>query len=178
MPWCFEANRDEDFISALDMHAFRDEARVMGKLGHELGNAHKQAGPAPHNSTVLFHLLSQAPDLLVPDGVTVESLRQADEHIRSVVDPLGRARMDREDAEITRDEFANTTRMMLHACRRGTAMLEGSLGSTEIQEELAAEMNIILGEHRRLWTARNRVGGLQDSERVFEERLREYEGTS
>jgi hypothetical protein len=39
-------------------------------------------------------------------------------------------------------------------------------------------MNIILGEHRRLWTARNRVGGLQDSERAFEERLREYEGTS
>jgi hypothetical protein len=56
-------------------------------------------------------------------------------------------------------------------------MLEGSLDSTEIQEELAAEMNIILGEHRRLWTARNRVGGLQDSERAFEERLREYEGT-
>jgi hypothetical protein len=114
----------------------------------------------------------------VPDGVAVESLRQADEHIRSIVEPLGRARMDREDAEITRDEFANATRMMLHACRRGTAMLEGSLDSTEIQEELAAEMNIILGEHRRLWTARNRVGGLQDSERAFEERLREYEGTS
>jgi hexosaminidase len=178
MPWCFEANRDEDFISALDMHAFRDEARVMGKLGHDLGNAHKQAGPAPHNSTVLFHLLTQAPDLPVPDGVTVESLRQADEHIRSVVEPLGRARMDREDAEITRDEFANAARMMLHACRRGTAMLEDTLDSTEIQEELAAEMNIILGEHRRLWSARNRVGGLQDSERVFEERLREYEGAS
>ena len=57
-------------------------------------------------------------------------------------------------------------------------MLEGSLGSTERQEEMAAEMNIILGEHRRLWTARNRVGGLQDSERVFEERLREYIGAS
>ena len=117
MPWCFEANRDEDFIAALDMHAFRDEARVMGKLGHELGNAHELAGPAPHNSTVLFHLLTQAPDDPLPDGVTVESLREADEHIRSVVEPLGRARMDREDAEITSDEFANAARMMLHACR-------------------------------------------------------------
>jgi hypothetical protein len=55
-------------------------------------------------------------------------------------------------------------------------MLEGTIDST--REELAAEMNIVLGEHRRLWTARNRVGGLQDSERVFEERLREYEGAS
>ena len=176
MPWCYETNGDEDFIAALDVHAFRDEARVMGKLGHELGNAHKQAGPAPHNSTVLFHLLTQAPDLPVPDGVSAESLRQTQEHINSVIEPLGRARMDREDAQITRDEFANAARMMLHACRRGTAMLEGTLDSTK--EELAAEMNIILGEHRRLWTARNRVGGLQDSERVFEERLREYTGAS
>ena len=34
-------------------------------------------------------------------------------------------------------------------------------------------MRTILGEHRRLWSARNRVGGLQDSEGVFEERLQE-----
>lgn len=176
LPWCCGTNRDEDFISALDLHVFRDEARVMGRLSYELGNAHQKAGPAPHNSTVLFHLLTQAPDLPVPDGVSAESLRQTQEHINSVIEPLGLARMDREDAKITRDEFANAARMMLHACRRGTAMLEGNLDSTK--EELAAEMNIILGEHRRLWTARNRVGGLQDSERVFEERLREYTGAS
>jgi hypothetical protein len=149
---------------------------VMGKLVHELGNAHKQAGPAPHNSTVLFHLLTQAPDLPVPDGVTVESLRQADELIRSVVEPLGRARMDREDAEITRDEFANAARMMSHACERGTAMLQGTIDASEKRDELASGMRTILGEHRRLWGARNRIGGLQDSESVFEERLREYAG--
>jgi hypothetical protein len=176
MPWCYETNRDEDFVAALDVHAFCDEARVMGRLSYDLGNAHKQAGPAPHNSTVLFHLLTQAPDLAVPDGVTVESLRQAGEHINSVVGPLESARMDREDAEITRDEFANAARMMLHACKRGTAMLEGTLDSTEKREELASEMRTILGEHRRLWISRNRVGGLQDSERVLEERLQEYAG--
>ena len=176
MPWCFETNRDEDFIAALDMHAFRDETRVMGKLGHDLGNAHKQAGPAPHNSTVIFHLLTQAPDLPVPDGVTVESLRQAEQHIRSVVEPLGHARMNRQDAEITSDEFANAARMMLHACERGTAMLEGSIDSAEKRDELASEMRTILGEHRRLWSARNRIGGLQESESVFEKRLQEYEG--
>jgi hypothetical protein len=176
MPWCHETNRDEDFSAALDVHAFRDAARVMGTLSHDLGDAHKKAGPAPHNSTVLFHLLTQAPDLAVPDGVTVESLRQAAEHIDSIVEPLERARMDRDDAEITRDEFANAARMMLHACNRGTAMLEGTLDSAEKREELAFEMRTILGEHRRLWTARSRVGGLQDSEDALEERLKEYAG--
>jgi len=176
MPWCHETNRDEDFIAALDVHAFRDAARVMGTLSRDLGDAHKKAGPAPHNSTVLFHLLTQAPDLSVPDGVTVESLQQAGEHINSVIGPLDSARMDRDDAEITRDEFANAARMMLHACNRGTAMLEGTLNSAEKREELATEMRTILGEHRRLWISRNRVGGLQDSERVLEERLKEYAG--
>jgi hypothetical protein len=36
-------------------------------------------------------------------------------------------------------------------------------------------MRDILGEHRRLWGARNREGGLQDSTRVLEQRLTEYE---
>jgi hypothetical protein len=148
----------------------------MGRLSYDLGDAHKKAGPAPHNSTVLFHLLTQAPDLAVPDGVTVESLRQAGEHINSVVGPLESARMDREDADLTRDEFANAARMMLHACNRGTAMLEGTIDSVGRREELASEMRTILGEHRRLWISRSRGGGLQDSESALVERLKEYAG--
>ena len=176
LPWCHETNRDEDFISALDLHAFYDRARVMGRLSHDLGKAHEKAGPGPHNSTVLFHLLTQSPDRPLPEGVTVDSLREAGEHIASIMEPLEGARMDRDDAEVTRDEFANAARMMLHACERGTAMLEGTMDSAEKRDELASGMRIILGEHRRLWSARNRVGGLQDSESVFEERLREYAG--
>jgi hypothetical protein len=149
----------------------------MGRLSHDLGNAHEKAGPGPHNSTVLFHLLTQAPDDPLPEGVTVQSLREAGEHIASIIEPLETARMDREDAGITRDEFANAARMMLHACERGTAMLEGTIDSADRRKELASGMRTILGEHRRLWSARNRVGGLQDSESVFEQRLREYAGT-
>ena len=46
--------------------------------------------------------------------------------------------MDRDDAEVTRDEFANAARMMLHACERGTAMLEGTMDSAEKRDELAS----------------------------------------
>ena len=178
LSWCHETNRDDDFIAPLDLHAFRDRARVMGKLGHDLGNAHEKAGPAPHNSTILFHLLTQAPDSPFPDGVTVESLREAGEHINAIIGPLEAARMDREDAGLISDEFANAARMMLHACERATAILERTINSADKRDELALEMRTILGEHRRLWSARNRVGGLQDSESVFEERLLEYAGAS
>jgi hypothetical protein len=148
----------------------------MGRLCHDLGKAHELAGPAPHNSTVLFHLLTQSPDSPLPDGVTVEGLREAGEHITSIIEPLEGARMDRDDARITSDEFANAARIMLHACERGTAILEGTIDSAEKRDELAAGMRTILGEHRRLWSARNRAGGLQDSERVFGKRLQEYAG--
>jgi hypothetical protein len=86
--------------------------------------------------------------------------------------------MDREDAEIVSDEYANAARMMLHACARATAILQGTISSADKRDELALEMRTILGEHRRLWSARNRVGGLQDSESVFEERLLDYAGAS
>ena len=55
-------------------------------------------------------------------------------------------------------------------------MLEGTLDSAEKREELATDMRTIMGEHRRLWTARSREGGLHDSARVLEERLKEYAG--
>jgi hexosaminidase len=178
LSWCHETNRDEDFISALDLHAFHDKARVMGTLSYDLGNAHEKAGPAPHNSTVLFNLLTQSPDDPIPHGVTIESLRETSEHISSIIEPLEGARMERDDAGITRDEFANAARMMLHACERGTAMLLRIIDSAEIRDELASQMRTILGEHRRLWSARNRVGGLQNSESVFEQRLQEYAGAA
>src|SRR5215210_5093800 len=178
LPWCHETNRDEDFISALDLHAFFDEACVMGRLSYDLGNAHEKAGPATHNSTVLFNMLTQSSDDPLPDGVTVESLRETGEHIISIIEPLEGARMDRDDAGTTHDECANAARMMLHACQRGTAMHEGTIDSAEKRDELASGIRTILGEHRRLWSARNRVGGLQDSESVLEERLKEYAGAS
>ena len=81
--------------------------------------------------------------------------------------------MDREHEGITRDEFANAARMMCTPAS-GERRCSKEQSAPPKHEALAAEMRTILGEHRRLWTARNRAGGLQDSERVFEERLREY----
>ena len=177
LSWCYEASRDSDFVSALDLHAFRDEARVMGRLAYDLGNASRHTGHEAVNAGTLFHLLIQSPDRALPEEVTPDNLRAAGEYVRSVIEPLDEARMDREDASLIRAEFANAGRMLLHACDRGTAVLEGTIDAPRTREALAAEMRTILGEHRRVWTARNRVGGLQDSARVLEERLREYAGS-
>jgi hexosaminidase len=177
LSWCREANRSTDFVSALDLHAFRDEARVMGRLAHDLGNASGHTGHDAFNAGTLFYLLTQAPDSALPEEVTPESLRETSEYVRSVIEPLDGARMDREDAPVIRAEFANAGKMLLHACERGTAILEGNGDDPGTREALAAQMRIILGQHREVWTARNRVGGLHDSTNALEERLREYAGS-
>lgn len=173
--WCYAANRERDIVEALNVHVFRDEAEVMGKLAYDLGNAYQKIGRLVHNSSVLFHLIRADAKHTLPEGVTEQTLRHTEQFIRSVIEPLGKARMAREDAALITDEFTNAAQMLLHACRRGLAVCSGTISTNAERRALAEEMRFILGEHRRLWIARNREGGLQDSTRVLEQRLQEYE---
>jgi len=90
--------------------------------------------------------------------------------------PLASARLDRPDGLLIKQEFANNARSRLHASARGRAVRQGKLGDQAVRAALAKDMRIILGAHRELWMARNRVGGLQDSARRFEQLLDEYDG--
>jgi len=58
------------------------------------------------------------------------------------------------------------------------AIREGRQAVAAVQRGLAEDLAVILDEHRRLWRARNREGGLADSARVFEQRLDAYRGTA
>ncbi len=142
-----------DIIPALDTHVFCDAAGVMGRLAYDLGNAYLKTGKIVKNATSLFQLLHR-------DGPEIPpNLAVTREYIQSVVAPLGNARMQRADAALIQAEFSNAARMLTWACDRG-------LGVRRDAQE-------ILTEHRRLWLARNRPGGLADSTHVLERRLRE-----
>ncbi|MDW8104334.1 MAG: glycoside hydrolase family 20 zincin-like fold domain-containing protein [Armatimonadota bacterium] len=173
--WCYQTNRDRDIVRALDVHVFRDDAEVMGRLAYDLGNAYQKIGHIVRNASVLFHFVHSPASRPLPESATEETIRSTAEYIRAVTEPLSRARMRRADAALIVDEFANAARMLLHGCRRALALRRGTIDSLEERHALAADMREILGEHRRLWMARNREGGLQDSTRVLEQRLKEYE---
>jgi hypothetical protein len=148
LSWCYEANKTEDFIAALDTHVFRDDAGVMGKLACDTGNTYLKPGLLKPNSSALFRLL-QSGRIEMPMQLT-----QTREYIGAVLSPLARARMRRPDANLVRDEFANAGRLLLHACDRGL--------NTPLSQ-LESQWRGIVKEHRRLWLARNRLGGLDDS---------------
>jgi hypothetical protein len=106
--------------------------------------------------------------------VTEKRLQATQEYIEEAAAPLALARMEGDEGALVRDEYANAVRMLLHACRRGLALRQGTLGRSAVKRGLAEDMRVVIGEHRRLWAARNREGGLQDSARRLEARLQEY----
>jgi hypothetical protein len=174
--WALEANDGADLRRALDVHAFRDEAGVVGATAWDLGNAYRHCGQETPNSSVLWRFL-QNDRFAASPKVTPRKLAGALEWVEAAAARLGRARMRRGDAALVLDEFRNNARMLAAGCRRGIVQLRGGRAAAAEGRRLAGELRQILGEHRRLWLARNREGGLQDSARVLEERVRECEET-
>ena len=160
LAWCVAANRDDNFIAALDTHVFRDSAGVMGRLAHDLGNAYQKPGKLHSNASELFQVINN--DQFDP----LPGLTESRKFVAAVLEPLATARIQRADAAVIRDEFANAGRMLRYACDRGQAAPA---------PQLASQLREIIAEHRRLWLTRNRPGGLSDSCRVLEKRLSEAE---
>lgn len=173
--WCWEANKDLPLTRALDHHVFRDRAGVMGKLAYDLGNVYLAIRRQRNNSTLLFwNLLGIKEREKEWEGaISRQEYDAAEQAIRQALAPIDRARMDRADAALIADEFRNAAAMLLHACRRGRWQLDAS---SENPPAMAAELSHIIGEHRRLWLARNRAGGLAESARRLENRLADYGG--
>jgi len=170
--WAFEANRDSNLPAALDRFAFRDRAGVMGRLSYDLGNIYRAVGVEPHNSSALFWTIQRSIDDLHAKPIAPPAGYQRTlEAIDEVTAALPQAQLDRPDAALVVREFAQTVRLLQHACRRG---LYAHNPSPALAHELAADLREIIGEYRQVWLARNRPGGLVDSVARFEQALADY----
>ncbi len=180
--WAGAANRDLDMARALDRHAFGDEAGAMGRLAYDLGNVYREPGVLVPNSSVLFWLLLQ-PDRLFSESwasrLTVDSLARTEAAIEAAMDNLVAAQMTRPDADLIADEFELAANLLCHACQLGAARLEAGQPTIaqlpeRIRHRLAADLESLIVEYRRVWLARNRPGGLTDSVARLERLLGMY----
>jgi len=182
--WCHEANRDLDAASAVDAHAFRDAAGVLGGLARDLGNVYRETGALAKNASVLA-LLLLFPARSMKEGrfaaITPEGLDRAEARVGEILDTLGAAKLDRPDADLLASEFALAGDLMRHACRFGRARLAAPDNRAEaidpqMRRALAADMERIVAEYRRVWRLRNREGGLRESAGRLEALRRLYAG--
>ncbi|HEX2972112.1 MAG TPA: family 20 glycosylhydrolase, partial [Tepidisphaeraceae bacterium] len=172
--WNWAGNRGLAMTQAISAHVFRDRAGVMGRLAYELGNVYGKLKRQITNSTLLFWQLVGGPMRAERKKELEQITREEYDAVESAIDaaiaPVDRARMGRADAALIAEEFRNAAAMLKHACRRGRMSQKSK---TEDHAAMKAELSSIIGEHRRLWLARNRVGGLADSTRRLEARLAE-----
>ncbi len=160
--WSHHTNSDETICAALDLHVFHDRAGVMGAVAYDLADIWQYAGRGTTTSQDLKNILLQN-DLPITDGVSVGTLRDTEDRVCGILNRMAQADMGRGDGDLVKAEFVNAVRMTVHACRRASAMLGGTIGDHEVCRELAEDNRDIVAEHRRLWLARNREGGLRDS---------------
>lgn len=175
--WALESNRSLDLPCALNQHAFRDSAGVMGQVACNLGNIYRLAGIEPINASVFFNIF-QTPFHLLRSGQALQAIPfdRVLEAIDQAAAPLSAARMDRPDGDLIRNEFALTADLLRHACRRGRLAAEDLPPTEQLQQlgSLERELLALVQRYEALWLARNRPGGLADSLAWFEKARQDY----
>ena len=163
LAWSCAANASLPLAAALDTHAFADDAGILGGLTLDMGDAYRLCSMERGNSTELFQILSQGVDRAIGNGVTPATLAASRAVAEEALARLPQARSQRPDAAWLMEETAQTARLLIHACNRGMAMLDGSIANPTHRRILAREMDAVMADHECVWLRRNRPGGLRDS---------------
>ncbi len=169
--WAAEANRHLDVAAAISRFAFRDPTGAMGRVAYDLGNVYRVPGLKLHNSSPLFWILQGHRQRV--EGLSADDFRRTLEAIDRAMAPLAEAQMARPDADLIKREFTNAAQLLRHACRAAIAYLEGD---TAAHGDLRAELEALIEEHKSLWLARSRPGGLEDSLKLFDPLRESYGG--
>lgn len=172
LSWAFAANTAIDLPAALDAFVFEDKAGVMGKLVYDLGNVYQKPGYQLHNGSALFRALPWALGDIenwknqplavrllenVGENRLSANLHAAIEAIDSIITALDDSQMTCMDAHLIKEEYRFIAAMLRHGARRILTAIGEDGG------DLIAEFDALQPHFKRVWLARNRPGGLEDS---------------
>jgi len=175
--WCVASNRVLDVPVTASRYAFADPTGIMGRIAFDLGNVYKAVAHDRRGAYTLFRILQTPLDDIaqVYPTLTATDLQEAINLTDDAIAQLDAAQMQRPDAELIKDEFALTARLLRHACRRGILALSSGLSATNgLRRELDLDMLGIIQDYCRIWLARNRQGGLADSAHRLEKARLDY----
>jgi hexosaminidase len=171
--WCAASHTDLDpgaLARVLDVHGFDDPEAGAGSAVVGLGLIPRLLTPQiPNMSALVFSLL--LPQWKVgrgaTRGLTTDDLDAVEITLDEATVAVTRARPRRSDADLVVDELKATVgvlRLCVDDARLRLAG-DGSLASVSAGDRatLTGELEAVVGEHRRLWSARFRPGGLEDS---------------
>lgn len=175
--WGVAQNRDIEIPQAVSLFAFQDKTFTTGQLFYDLGNIYRKFTYQPANATVLFGvMLKTLPEIRAYHQIPSNAYQQCLNHVEQVSERIDSVNPACEDAEWVKRELLQTAHLLRHACWRGLFAWEADLQKKEkMRESLLLDMAQILAEYRSIWLARNRPGGLFDSQKRFEDLIDEYQ---
>jgi hexosaminidase len=169
-PWCLAANRELDLAAALSTHAYDDPTGGLAAALLTIGDAHRAVTPQiPNHSTLAMHLYF--PQIRVgrgiTKGITEAELDTVAHQLADARADVARAKPERDDGALLVDEVLWTVEVLELLTDDARARLAGdsTLGSVPQgqRDDFARRLAALTDQHRALWLARNRPGGLVDS---------------
>jgi hypothetical protein len=163
--WCVSENRDTDIALSTSLHLFGDPSGAAGTFAYDLGNVYGRFPTRIHNSSALALGVTASADALAGrlgktpvDRKVFSSLERT---LAKMEAQAGKLRMNREDAALIRSEFAHVIHLMQWGLARLQRIQNPKLAPDA--KTLRAKHRKLLTEHDKVWLARNRAGGMEDS---------------
>jgi len=181
--WNYDSTALGKLEFQLNHYLFNDPAGLTAKALLKLGDAYRAAGIPEGNANVFHLLLSRYKWTLQGNyqskKITIAGLKRTEKEVNDALDILAKARPGVADSATLKAELGLAARLSLHALHLGIARLAAKDMATENiplaeRNALAAELAPLIDAHRKLWMARNRPGGLDDSTAKLQELVDYY----
>jgi hypothetical protein len=144
----------------------------MGKLVRDFGNVYQAVKqPLSMSSRLFWALVGTKERRNLFEMVTDEEYDESERRVFDAIRPLANSKMDRPDAGLIEREIRTAADMLRHACDRGRWLRNPSANRAS---RLRFDLEKVIGQHRALWQARNRPGGLRDSVARLQVPLADY----
>lgn len=154
----------------LDALVLDDPTHKLGQVARDLGNAYREMGVRPHNSSALFFFVAGRPGQpLQLNGVEPQHFERTLAYLQQLDTELASSRPANDESRAVKAELTWASDLLKASCRIGRARLavgfDAPIASLDrgVREQLAAELAPLIERHKGLWLERNRPGGLPDS---------------
>ncbi len=158
--WNLEANKKADIAEAMNKLIFLDKTGATGKLIFEIGTVYKLVSKKFFNCSVFDNLLfGKFDDKKILKNIRMVQLKKCLAKFNDLQKQIKNCKPEVSDKKIIKDEINNGIEMVKHGLARGIAALSSNLTKKNMKRDL----NKIIASHKKLWLARNRIGGLKES---------------
>lgn len=181
LSWNIQNNRNMNIGAYLDEFIFMDKSKVTTQNILDLGNYYLLESRKIFNRTLIAQVLYSDLDEMKPlEGFDESVFTNIETYIKEIYKRLDFAEMHSMDAKLLDGELRNTSRLVLHGAKLARLKLmlkskEASGLSNELIMNMIIDIEEIMANHRKLWIARNRPGGLEESLKGMRHLKEQYE---